>query len=357
MKGRVVYLFAFDVATEIRTSPVRELLSRKVFPFQIQVGVAAPRDVRIYEPLTVAFEPEELETPSGRAGLRPFVKIYEIGALSVSFEVEVDVDGLAALAPYHRVDLRARAERLAAQVADALRPHLVKPAAAIPPTEAYTVFCLRDVPGTAEDWCRERRDEIAALLNEEPEPARLSGEQVEETWSRSLSYTRGDMAVVDWDAALVVDQGGYFDDVLYVIELANLQLEEFRLLDDLLDRNFLEAYDDLEKYGGSWRILFTPARRLHALRSLRMDVTKLSEELANITKFVGDWYLARVYLACRERFHLKTWEGSVDQKLQELDRIYSLVMSDIGERRMLVLEVMIVALFVVDLLALFVFRR
>ena len=88
-----------------------------------------------------------------------------------------------------------------------------------------------------------------------------------------------------------------------------------------------------------------------------MDVTKLSEELTNITKFVGDWYLARVYLACQERFHLDTWEASVDQKLQELDRIYSLVMSDIGERRMLILEIMIVALFVVDLLAIFVFKK
>ena len=73
-------------------------------------------------------------------------------------------------------------------------------------------------------------------------------------------------------------------------------------------------------------------------------------------KFVGDWYLARVYLHCQDRFHLDLWESTVDKKLQELDRIYSLVMADISERRMLVLEVMIVALFVIDLIGIFLFK-
>ena len=35
-------------------------------------------------------------------------------------------------------------------------------------------------------------------------------------------------------AALVVDLTGYVDDVLYALELANLQLEEFRVMDQRL---------------------------------------------------------------------------------------------------------------------------
>lgn len=348
MKGKVVYVFAFDLAQEIRTSEVRELFSQTPFPFQIRLGVAAPRDVRIYEPLTIALKSD--------AGTKTYVKIFDIGAISISYEVDVDVPDLASLLPYHKTDLAAKAERLADQVGAALRPHMVKPAPRVPQTEAYTIFCLQDVPADADAWCKERRAAVAALLNEEPE-GRLSDEQVEETWDHSLSYTRDDVTVIDWDAALVVDKTGYFDDVLYVVELANLQLEEYRLLDDRLDKDFSRAYDDLERYSGAWRVLFTPARRLHALRELRMDVTQLSEELGNITKFVGDWYLARIYLACQERFHLDVWERAVDQKLQELDRLYTFVMSEIGERRMLILEAMIVVLFIIDLLAIFVFKQ
>ena len=83
----------------------------------------------------------------------------------------------------------------------------------------------------------------------------------------------------------------------------------------------------------------------------------MSEELSNITKFVGDWYLARVYLSCKHRFHLGHWEASVDQKLHELDRLYSLVHQDVNEKRMLVLELAIVALFVFEVAATFLIRK
>jgi hypothetical protein len=348
------------VAGEIRTSQVREVLSEKPFPFQIRVGGTVPRDVRIYTPLTIALRPEEFDSNVGRIALKPFVKVFDVGVLSISFEVAFDVKDLPDLVPYHRLsiggaELTARAERLCAQVSDNLRPYMGKPSAERAPAEAYTVFCVEDVEGPAEDWARERRGSIAGLLNEEA--GRLSDGQVAETFRHALSYTAQDYAVIDWDAALVLDRSGYYDDVLYVIELANLQLEEFRLLDDRLDRFFGEAYDDLERYSGGTRLLFTPGKRLRSLRSIRMDITKMSEELSNITKFVGDWYLARVYLACKDRFHLGHWEASVDQKLQELDRLYTIVHSEINERRMLALEVMIVALFVFDVAALLLFRK
>src|SRR5262249_44463607 len=97
--------------------------------------------------------------------------------------------------------------------------------------------------------------------------------------------------------------------------------------------------------------------RLALIHRTRMDITKMSEELSNITKFVGDWYLARVYLACKNRFHLAHWEASVDQKLQELDRLYTLVHQDTNDRRMLILELIIVALFVFEVVAAFVLRK
>lgn len=361
MKGRVVYFFAYDVAGEIRTPLVREVLSQQPFPFQIRVGGAVPRDVPIYRPLTVSLKPEVHDSNVGRVTLRPFVKVFDVGVLSISYEVVFEVASLVDLVPYHLltaagVPLGVRAERLAATVAENLRPFMIKPTEERPPVEAYTAFCLEDVGGGVQEWVSRSRQEIAGLLCEEAVSERLAKGQVDETMRHALSYTTEDATVIDWDAALVVDRSGYFDDVLYMIELANLQLEEYKLLDDRLDRHFLEAYDDLEHYQRLPRLRFAPTARLRALRAYRMDMTKMSEELSNITKFVGDWYLARVYLACKDRFHLKHWETSVDQKLLELDRMYSLVQSEIYDRRMLVLELFIVALFVFDIAALF-FRK
>jgi hypothetical protein len=197
-------------------------------------------------------------------------------------------------------------------------------------------------------WAEARREEIAALLTEEP-LGRLSPAQVAETTRHWLSYSLGDLTVIDWDAALAVDLGASSDDVAYVMELANLQLEEFRILGDRLDAVALRAYDDLERHYARRSRFRVPAQILANLRTIRVDITKMSEHAGNITRFVGDWYLARVYLACKDRFHLGHWQSSVAGKLRELDDLYSLVRSEAEGSRMLLLEATIVALFVLDI--------
>jgi hypothetical protein len=49
MKGEVVYLYAFDVANEIVTSRVREILSEKPFSFEIRMDRTLPKDMPLYK--------------------------------------------------------------------------------------------------------------------------------------------------------------------------------------------------------------------------------------------------------------------------------------------------------------------
>lgn len=91
---------------------------------------------------------------------------------------------------------------------------------------------------------------------------------------------------------------------------------------------------------------------LRILRTIRIDFAKLSDEVDHIGKFFGDWYLARVYVGARERFHLEQWRRSVHDRLEQLDRLHSVVKSDILERRMLWMEATIVVLFLIDIVAL-----
>jgi len=365
MKGKVVYLFAFDVAAEFRTSDIVTVMSQKPHPFGINLGPAAPKDVRLYFPRVVALPATPHASNLGPVTLTTVIKVFDVGVLSISFDVGFDVPDLATLAPYHQLavdqaPLQRRAEELCRQVTAELRPFMVKPADDARSPEAYTIFCLETLDGDPErpvtEWVRARRQELAQVLGEESSGPPLDPSQVAEMFRVAQSYSVDDHTVIDWDAALVIDRGGYFDDVLYMIELANLQLEEFRLLDDRLDAFFLRAYDDVDSYFAHRRIIRGPQKVMKSLRSIRMDVTKMSEEVTNITKFVGDWYLARVYLGCKERFHMAHWESSVDQKLNQLDDLYSIVTSEINNRRMLLLEAVIVALFLIDLAALVFIR-
>ena len=87
-----------------------------------------------------------------------------------------------------------------------------------------------------------------------------------------------------------------------------------------------------------------------------MDVTKLADEVTHITKFFGDWYLARVSRGPRGGFHLDQWRASVQERLGQLDGLYGVVQSEQYEHRMLWLELIIVVLFILDLLALLALR-
>ena len=88
------------------------------------------------------------------------------------------------------------------------------------------------------------------------------------------------------------------------------------------------------------------------MRLIRVDLTKLNDEVTHISKFFGDWYLARIYLGAAERFYLSQWRQSVENRLGQLDDLYSVVNADINNRRMVWLELLIVFFFAIDLLML-----
>jgi hypothetical protein len=354
MKGEVVYLYAFDVANEIITSRVPEILSEKPFPFEIRMDRTLPKDMPLYKPL--AIEPPALATRLQGSPVRLLIRIYDVGVVTVMMRVAFAVDGPGDLMPFHNpkledgLTLDTVAVKLCAEVCDNLKDSIVG-RAEFPPPEAYTVFCLTDLGGAtdANAWLAGQRRAVAGLLTETM-AEKLSDAQVAEVLRIQRSFENTDLAVIDWDAALVVDLTGYVDDVLYALELANLQLEEFRVMDARLDKYLDRAYADLEHrtvalFGGANKML-------RQLRRFRVDVAKLTDEVTHITKFFGDWHLARVYLGARDRFYLDQWRASVEQRLAQLDKLYSVVHAEMNERRMLWLEIIIVVFFAIDLLIL-----
>ena len=167
------------------------------------------------------------------------------------------------------------------------------------------------------------------------------------------SFESTDLAVIDWDAALVVDLSGYTEDVLYVLELANLQVR--RVPHDGPEAR-PPSEPSLRRPGAPPRhrpCSASPTPCWRTLRRYRVDVTQLADQVTHITKFIGDWYLARVYLTARERFHLDQWRASVEQRLAQLDRLYSVLHGEVNEKRMLWMEAAIVVLFIIDLAAIF----
>jgi len=222
--------------------------------------------------------------------------------------------------------------------------------------EAYTVFCLTEIEGVSDvnGWITEQRRPLAGLLAE-TDPAALSEAQVNETLRVQRSFSHADTVVIDWDAAILIDLDGYVDDVLFVLELANVQLEEYRQMDQRLDGYLTRAYEDVQRR--RFGIFGSYTRILRTLRLFRVDVTRLSDEVSHIGKFFGDWFLARVYVGASERFYLEHWRNSIEQRLDQLDKLYNVVNMEATNRRLLWLESLIVIFFAIDLLLLVFLRR
>ncbi len=360
--GHAVYIFAFDVAYEMIRAPVQELLGQKVEQFKFDPSKRNPKHPFFFRPQMITLPVCERAGPDGPIKLERVVKLLPIGAISITVRVPFAVEHLEELVAFHDLNfcdrsLHAEVRELAEQVYVALRPHLVRPLEYLAEEEAYTVFCLdttsvlRTPETSAEDWLQMHRREIAAVLTQEPQLSRLSEQEALESTSRYLSYYRNDLVVVDWDAALVVDEPNDFSEVLYVMELANLQLAELEAYDRLLDRALDRSYRDLR--GRAFR---KRTEVLVELREMRIDMARYNDELSNITKFFGDWHLARVYESIALRFHLRDWHQMLDEKLRTLDNLYQILQHDQSNRWMLTLEITIVLLFVIDLVMLFAYK-
>ena len=358
--GEVVYIYAFDIAYELLRQPLKSLLGQPVAQFAVDASKRSPRQVFFHRAQMVRLPPLERFGPLGTTRIERNVKVLPVGAISIMVRIPFRVEKISDLVAFH--DLRFSngvylyddVRGLAEEVRRELEPYCVRPNAQLGDEEAYTVFCLhapmrgpdgRDV--SAEEWLTANRREVASLLTEEPDATHLSQQESEESTTKYYSYYDRDIVVMDWDAALIVDEPRFLDETLYITELANLQLAELEAYDTILDDAVERAYRDLAaRRFSTW----AGAGIQRDLRELRMDLARLSDELSNITKFFGDWHLARIYQGLSSRFHLGDWHKTVDEKLKTLDDVYQILQQDRTNRWMLVLEVTIVLLFVVDIL-------
>jgi hypothetical protein len=366
--GEVVYLYAFDVAYEIPRGAVKTLLGQPVEQFVVDDSKRSPKQLFFHRPEMVRLPAAERIVPRGPVRVEWAVKMLPVGAISITVKVPFAVERIEELVPYHdlRLDgtpLHNEVHAMAEKLRKELAPVCDRPVQRLADEEAYTVFCfkaplpaseprpsgsgpLADARGseTAEQWLADNRRAIASVLMQEDDASAVAEQEATESTARHLSYYNYDLVVMDWDAAVIVDEPQHWDQLIYLMEVANVQLAELEAYDRLLDDAIERAYRDLR--GNAVR---SGGDVLQELRRLKMDLARLSDELSNTTKFIGEYHLARVYDRVASLFHLGDWHRTVAQKLGTLDDLYQILNQDRNNWWMFVLEVAIVVLFVLDL--------
>ncbi len=357
--GDVVYIYAYDIAYDIKNEPVEKILGQPTKDYLVSPSKRIPKQMFFYRPRVAEFAPEKRTLENGlRVEIRKSLKIFGVGAMTVQVRVPFEVDRLEDLVVYHDLqfaegDLEEEVTHFAESILKDIEPYCVRPVSSFLLAEAYTVFCLDSLPGIegkgvrAEDWLKANDRRVAALLMEEENPEALSEQEVNESTGLYLSYYGDDLVVVDWDSAIVVGQQDTLDDILHIMELANVQLVELAAYDKVLDEALQRAYSDMNKQPSG-----STQRMLQNLRELRIDLARISDELSNITKFFGDWHLAKTYKNLSDRFHLDDWQRIIIEKTRTLDGLYQILLQNRFNIWMFVLEATIVLLFVIDLVLL-----
>ena len=358
LKGEVVYIRAFDLAYDTKRQRIGRMLGEEAQDYFVGPSKPGPKQGFFYRPQMVILPPRTYQSSMGPLEVSMTVKVFNVGAISIQVRAPFEVASIEELVEYYGLSLAGRtveAEivRVAEQVRRELEPYLIRPVPALDAGEDYTVFCIYELPasgraasGKSEDWLTENRRAVAALLTQERDGSRLSGQEVAESTERYLTYYESDLVVPDWDAALVVGAQDSLEEVIHVVELANVQLAELAAYDRVLDRALDLAYRDLSRP----RRVSTEVSR--NLREIRVDLARLNDELLNITKFFGDWHLARVYQSLSARFHLSDWHNTINVKLRTLADLYHLLHQDWLNSWMVILESTIVLLFIIDVLLL-----
>lgn len=151
--------------------------------------------------------------------------------------------------------------------------------------------------------------------------------EVDDILFSRVSYSKGDLTIVDWEGACVFAEDEDFESDIELMKVANYQLLRYRMLDRQIEENLkaLRAKIDRNKK------TFLPSQNsilkdtVDTQLSLLLDFDKVDQSLL----LVGDWYSAKLYRLIVEEFYLDDWKNLVKERLNSLSSIDETVRSNL----------------------------
>jgi hypothetical protein len=349
----LIYRF-FDVAEEIDLAAIERLLKERNLLTRLRIARSTRQAFHIRNaPVLLALGATTLRAGTRALEVETFAKVWDYGILSLQFRLPIEpgtpwselIRLAAACEDESDIDEAARrhARSLTQTLASAMKlPHEWEG------IEDYAIFFFEKLAGV---------DKPAELLQAADVPALILADPVTKLAPRVrggiletlLQYGESDLAIIDWNAAVVVEPSGQRD-VADVLEFAVTHLMEFRYYDDLLDQRLTTLYDAIEQgRGGMLRNSF--GRLSHEASSRFIEFSEFIERVENSLKVVGDFYLATVFRTAASRFRLKDWEESITRKMNLLARVTELLQGEVNVQRSHWLEIIVIALIAFEIVS------
>jgi hypothetical protein len=349
-KGTCYAIFAYDIGWSINLEDVTRRLTADRERSRLRHKTRAPQYFE-YRPTPLRLMQEGASLAVGHYHSSPTVEVmvYDFGAVTITYRFTLDgpFEALLDLSEslYENKPLLTESRKRVEQLVEAIRPSIERPTIA-KEVEDYLIFSIEAYsPAQSLPLWKSRDTALAQILRGERMP--LADQEVQDATSCRISYGIGDAALIDWHSAVIF--GHEMEDVRAVLEFANVELLEMRMLDEQLDVALDEGYAALTR-----KSPLLPLPGLHDqdtahIAQLQVDGALLFERVTNTLKLLGDQYLARVYRLASQRFHLEAWNASILRKLETLESIYGKMSNRATTRRMEVLEWIIIVLIAISI--------
>jgi hypothetical protein len=357
--GHVIALRLFALANEIDLGRAEQLWARRVHRASTRSKLTATPTKAVsfgVPPLALAFEPIAVTVGGVAMTAVAGVRLYDFGIAALTLRLPARDLGWAEFTRLVNDTNGAVGPAIAtavwddmlAQLRDLLGEALDRPTAA-PLQEDYLIALIDafNEPVTADALLA--RADLAPLLSGQVRP--LSEGARGDLLRHRFSYFPDDLVVITWDRAFIYEPQQETD-VADVLEMANAQLLEMRVYDEMLDDELPRMHDLVESARRRMAVIASRryarlARRLH---SLVAEVTVLAERVDNALQVTEDVYLARVYAAAMELFRVPNVTQAVDRKLAIIREIYTALQSDAAGARAELLEIAVMVLIFIEIL-------
>jgi hypothetical protein len=351
VRGTCHAILAYDIAFSVDLNEAERRIKDVKQRETIKHKRRAPQYFQYQPPpLRVTQEVESLSIGNFQTDPGVDVILYDFGGASVVYNIPLagPLSSLLGLShdlyenPILLEDSQRRVEQILAVIDGAVsKPSVSKF------VEDYAIYQIEalDPPISISEIVAGHRQTLAQTLR--AETRELSEDEVIDAMSRRISFGRDDLTVVDWNSAIVIDPEA--EDIIAVLEFANVELMEMRNLDYRLDSALTLAYETLSKR--PWRRFpfgSDPAQ-LQRVAQWQVDSAILFEGVNNALKLVGDQYLARLYRAATDRFHMVEWDATIIRKLETLDGIYGKISDLVTARRMELMEWIVIFLIAIEI--------
>lgn len=352
-KGSVLCFRIFDVATEIDLGKAREVLTTLGQSEEFKLRKSSRSMVIKEAPLVVSLGAWEEKILDTVWEVTAFGKLFNFGALSITLRFDIkkpcptgQIRELAAFLDQSSY-IQDIAKEQAMKVMEKLSGSLNSKEAIWNQFEDYIIYIHQPDKNFKANVGQLQNSSFVHELLLLDKAENLSEQTKLQLRTHTFQYGPDDLVIVDWNCSYIHSEGDA-QDIADVIEFALCQLLELRYYDDLLDQRLQIVYQAVKTaepsiFSSRYGQLSRDASRLY------LETSEVVEKIENSLKTIGDFYYAKIFRAAVDRFQIKDWQKSIDQKLSNLAEISKLFQSDIVSRRSMWLEIIIIILIAAEL--------